>query len=77
MPQCTTDPELRKDRVWYEMERDVFSMFELQCNKDEWTDMRVFLETEMDKIDLHDDLQIEQLYPSLCDNPKTANQRRG
>ena len=77
MPQCTTDPELRKDRVWYEMERDVFSMFELQCNKDEWTDMRVFLETEMDKIDLHDDLQIEQLYPSLCDNLKTANQHRG
>ena len=77
MQQCTTDPELKKDKVWYEIELDVFSMFELKCSEDEWTDMRVFLEAEMDKIDLFDEFQIEELNPNLCNDPDATNQRRG
>ena len=74
--QCSTDPKLQEDKIWYTIELDIFSVFDLKCSAAEWTDLRLFLEKELDEMDLFDDFYIENLNPSLCDDPDPTNTDR-
>ena len=74
--QCSTDPQLQKDNIWYTIQLDVFSVFNLKCSTGEWTDLRLFLEKELDEMDLFDDFYIENLNPNLCDDPDPTDTNR-
>ena len=74
--QCSTDPKLQEDKIWYTIHLDIFSTFDLECSAAEWTDLRLFLEKELDKMDLFDDFYIESLNPSLCDDPDPTDTGR-
>ena len=73
---CSSDSSLKQDSVWYKIELDVFAMEELKCSVGEWRDMRNFLESELDRMELFDEFQIEDLNPKLCKNPGTINLNR-
>ena len=74
--QCSTDPKLQQDKIWYTIQLDIFSVFDLKCSAAEWTDLRLFLEKELDEMDLFDDFYIENLNPSLCDDPDPTDTHR-
>lgn len=73
---CTTDPTLSSDSVWYTVEFDIFSIGELKCSEAEWTDVRGFLEQELDNMDLFDTFKIEDLNPDICKNPEAHRRER-
>ena len=74
--QCSTDPQLQKDDIWYTIQLDIFSVFDLKCSAAEWTDLRKFLEKELDDMDLFTDFYIENLNPDLCKDPDPTDTNR-
>ena len=74
--QCSADPKLQEDNIWYTIQLDIFSVFDLECSAAEWTDLRLFLEKELDEMDLFDDFYIKSLNPSLCDDPDPTDTDR-
>ena len=74
--KCPPNQKLKSDSIWYTIELDVFSVFELKCTEPEWTDVRLFLEKELDELDLFNDFQIYELNARLCDSPESTVGRR-
>ena len=74
--QCPPDLDLNDDAVWYTIEVDIFSLHGLKCSENQWKEMRAFLETELDKIDLFEDFKIYDLNAKLCSEPESSPQRR-
>ena len=73
--QCPFNQTMRKDGVWYDIEVDLYSPNELPCDDAEWADLRTFMETALDDLDLFESFFIYDINARLCQE-QAVNDRR-
>ena len=74
--QCSRDPTLIRDGVWYTIELEVFSMEDLKCPAAQWDDVKDFLEDQLQHMDLYKEFMITDLSPDLCYDPDAVQRRK-